>query len=620
MSIVRRILLIIMLAVPVGALAQVEDAIEQWLVEEGSEEAAAELSDLLLQLRQEPVNVNDTHSLALLPFISPFQLKALRNYMLLHGQLLTVRELHMVPGFDSATVALLEPYLVAKPYAEYERPQWWRGRHTIVSGLGGTVEEAEGYRNGRYEGDRLRALLSYTYNFHNRITLRLSADKDPAEAWGRDNYYSGQLVVRDIGRIKTLVVGRYNLQFGQGVTLWTGLAPFNLTGTSAVRYAAGVRQAGVFNEQDWQQGAAATLDLGRGVEVSAFGSRKEGEWLGGAHVGYRRGNLVAGMTAVGAWLDDSLQLRDYAYNQTHFRGDRTLNLGLDAMYQHGPLLLFGEVAVGQNGRLAGIGGLRVSTDGDNSFGITGRHYDPLYHNLHAQAYSLYDTRNEQGLTLDARLRLPLRVMSQMSVDLYRYAAPRYGDYSPGTGAWLRAQLSRRLGRRLAAEVRYAWRRKERNVPNQDSTLYLGEQTLRQQLQLQLRYERGPWRLTTRVVAVGFEPERTERQHGWLVAQEVRRTTDRWQLAAQAAVFDIGGYYARIYLSESNLQYQFSIPSLHGRGARLAAVLRCDVTPALNLSAKYTLTAYPDQEHIGSGNAQTEGPVRQTCHLQLRWKF
>lgn len=620
MSIVRRILLIIMLAVPVAGAAQVEDAIEQWLGEEGSEEAAAELSDLLLQLRQEPVNVNDTTSMATLPFFSPFQIKALRNYMLLYGQLLSVRELAMVPGFDSATVALLEPYLKAKPYAEYVGMQWWRGSHKIVSGVGGTVEEAAGYRNGNYEGDRLRALLCYTYTYRNNISFRISADKDPTEAWGRSNYLGGHLMLRDIGRIKTLVVGRYNLQFGQGATLWTGLAPFNLTGISPVRYATGVRPAGVFNEQDWQQGAAGTIRLWHGVEVSAFGSRKEGEWLGGAHVGYRRGNLVAGMTAVGTWLDDSLALRDYAYNQTYLRGDRTLNLGLDAMYQHGPLLLFGEVAVGQNGRLAGIGGLRVSSDGGNSLGITGRHYDPLYHNLHAQAYALYSTRNEQGLTLDARLQLPLRVTSQVSVDIHRYAAPRYGDYSPGSGAWLRAQLSRRLGRHLAAEVRYAWRRKERNVPNQDSTLYLGEQTLRQQLQLHLRYERGSWRLTTRAVAVDFDPERTERQRGWLLAQEVRHTADRWQLAAQAAVFDIGGYYARIYLSESNLQYQFAIPSLNGRGARVAAVLRCEVTHTLHLSAKYTLTAYPDQDAIGSGDAQTEGNIRQTWHLQMRWKF
>lgn len=597
-----------------------EDAIEQWLGEEGSEAEAAELNDLLLQLREEPVNVNDTASLATLPFFSPFQIKALRNYMLLYGQLLSVQELHAVPGFDSAAVARLTPYLTARPYAEYEGMQWWRGTHTLVSGIGGTMEEAEGYRNGSYEGDRLHALLCYTYRYRNNITLRISADKDPTELWGRDNYYNYSLLLRDLGRVKALAVGRYQLQFGQGLTLWTGLEPFNLTGSSPVRYASGVRQAGAFNEQDWQQGAAATIAVGHGVEVSAFGSRKAGEWLGGGHVGYRHGNLIAGLTAVGTWLDDSLQMRDYAYNQTYFRGNRTLNLGVDAMYQHGPLLLFGEAAVGNNGRMAGIGGLRVSTGGGNSLGMTARHYDPMYHNLHAQAYAISSTRNEQGLTFDAQLQLPLNVSTLVSVDLHRFPAPRYGAYSPTTGAWLRANFSRPLGRHTEAEVRYAWRRKQRNVPNLDSTLYLGEQTLRQQLQFHLRYRRGPWRLTTRAVAAWFDPEQSERQQGWLLAQEARYSARRWQLAAQAAWFDIGGYYARIYLSESNLQYQFAIPMLNGRGARVAAVLRWQITDALTLGMKYTLTAYPDQEHIGTGDTQTEGNTRQTWHLQLRWKF
>ena len=173
---------------------------------------------------------------------------------------------------------------------------------------------------------------------------------------------------------------------------------------------------------------------------------------------------------------------------------------------------------------------------------------------------------------------------------------------------------------FAAIGAYAWRRKERNVPNLETTLYLGEQTLRQQLQAQLRIEWQGWRLTTRAVAVGFDPERSERQHGWLVAQEVRHTAQRWQMAMQAAWFDIGGYYARIYLSESNLQYQFAIPMLNGRGARVAAVLRWHITDALVLGMKYALTAYPDQEQIGTGDAMTEGNCRQTWHLQLRWKL
>ena len=105
-----------------------------------------------------------------------------------------------------------------------------------------------------------------------------------------------------------------------------------------------------------------------------------------------------------------------------------------------------------------------------------------------------------------------------------------------------------------------------------------------------------------------------------MSQEVRYNRGRWQTAVQATWHDIDGYYARIYLGESNLQYTFSMPMLQGRGLRVSAVLRCDITRWINASFKYTLAARPGLESIGSGNAATPGPVRQTWHLQLRCKF
>ena len=92
------------------------------------------------------------------------------------------------------------------------------------------------------------------------------------------------------------------------------------------------------------------------------------------------------------------------------------------------------------------------------------------------------------------------------------------------------------------------------------------------------------------------------------------------MALQAMWFDVDGYNARIYLSESNLQYSYGIPMLTGRGLRTSAVVRYDINKWLNLSVKYALVWYPDQLSIGSGDAMTEGNQRQTWHLQLRWKF
>lgn len=607
---------------PLVMVAQVEDAVELWADDRG-ETGAADLNDLLLQLKDSPVNLNDTNAMSSVPFISPFQLNSLKNYIFLHGQLVSIKELFVIPGFDSVTVELLRPLVVVEPYTPPTDLTWRellsRGRHTLVNGMGGTIEQAQGYSNGRYEGDNLHAILCYTYNFADHISLRFCADKDPAEAWGKDIFYGYHLMVSDMGRIEKLIVGRYNLRFGQGVTLWTGFEPFSLLGESPVRYATGVRPASTFSEQGWQEGLATTIKLGRGISLSGFGSRHDGEWFGGGHFDYRLDNLILGATFTYTKLDDSIMVGNYTYNQDYFRGDRQAAIGIDALWQVGRLTLFGEVAIEHKGAPAGIGGARL-TSGENSIGLTIRHYDSRYHNLHSAAYGMSGTRNEQGVAFDARLRLPLSIKALLSVDIHRFPSLRNGAYSPSTGAWLRAQLSRQIGRFAETSLRLSWRQSQRNVPNIDSTLYLAEESVRQQLQGRVKLTFGSWLFTTRGVLSWFDAEQTSEQFGWLLAQEARYSNRKWQVVVQAAWFDIDGYNARIYLSESNLQYSFGIPMLSNRGLRASTVLRYDVNKWLNISFKYALVFCPDQSSIGSGDAMTDGNHRQNWHLQLRWKF
>lgn len=623
MLLLRRVIILLLLALPLVATAQVDDAVEQWVEEHGSDGNVSEWSDLLLQLADNPVNLNDTIAVASLPFLSPFQVKALRNYILLYGQLLSIGELRMVPGFDSTIVAMILPLVKVEPYVQKKHhgigEMLRQGRHTLVTGLGGTVEQAKGYENGKYEGDNLRGLVCYRFNYDNRVVLQLSADKDPAEAWGKDNFHGYSLTLSNFGRMSKLVVGRYNLQFGQGVTMWTGFEPFSLIGDSPVRYAKGVKAASSFYEEGWQEGLATTLDLGRGFSLSAFGSRANEEWMGGGHVELRHGNLVLGVTVSASILDDSVRLRNYVYNQDYFRGDRAGALGVDVLWQRGRLLLLGEVATDAEGHPAGIGGMRLGLGSDNSIGIAVRHFDPCYHNLHTAAYSIGSrTANEQGVSLDGRFRLPLGITALASADVHRFPKVRYGCYAPSTGSKWQLQLGRAVGRQSEATVRYMLRHQQRNVPGTSGKVI--ENTLRHQLQGRYLFNHGPWRFTTRVILTWFNTEASGNQHGWLASQEVRYSRGRWQTAVQAAWHDINGYYARIYLSESNLQYAFSIPMLQGRGLRASAVVRFDAARWLNLSFKYSLIARPGVDIIGSDNAATSGPVRQTWHLQLRWKF
>ncbi len=605
---------------PLTAMAQVEEALEQWMEETDDSQAAGEMSDQVQQLRAVPVNLNDTLALDEVPFFTPFQRKAIRNYIILYGQMLSVKELYLVPGFDSSLVELLASMVTVAPCEPRRRWRLADGRHSLLSSFGGTVERAAGYDDGSYVGDNLRAMACYSYKLYNHIDIRLVADKDPMEAWGKENFVGYHLMVNDVGRLERLIVGRYNLQFGQGLTLWTGLRPFNLMGSSPVRFGNGIRQAVAFYEEEYQEGLAAKVNIGRGWHLSSFASRVEQESLVGSNLGYRQGNLIVGLTTTYVHMDSVPVMRDYAYNQNRLMGDRQFNAGVDVAYQWRQLLLFGEASVGENGAPAVIGGFILRPDNNNRLGVTCRYYDPQYHNLHAQGFAMGATQGESGITLDAESRLPLKTTLLASFDLHRFPSLRYGSYTPSSGAWLRLQLSRPLGKYATAYVRYTYRNKERNIPNLDSTLYLGEQTLRRQLQGEVRATFGDWTLVSRAVYAHFDSENGEQQKGGLVSMGARYSHKRVQASTALAYFDVDGYYARIYFSESNLQYAWSMPSLYGRGLRYHVLLRYTMSSHLNLAAKYTLTYMPGQDSMGSGDALTEGPRRQIWMVQVRWSF
>lgn len=617
--VLKRWIIVLIMLVPAVVTAQVDGAIEEWLQEGASEEQAAGTVDELMQLAAEPVNLNDTAAVRQLPLMTPFRHRALCNYIMLYGQLLSTEELYLIPGFDSLTVSLLAPLVRVEPHQEGGSMRWWQGHHTVVTGIGGTVEQAAGYADGRYEGDNLRALFSYSYKYREHVSLRLTADKDPGEAWGKHNFYGYHIMLSEMGRLEKLIVGRYGLRFGQGLTVWSGLKPFNIVGATAERYGNGVRPAGAFYEEDYQEGVAATVRLWRDIHLSAFASRVKGETFGGGHVEWRHGNLTAGVTAAYTLLDDTLAVRDYVYNQTRFRGRRMFNGGIDATWQWCRLTLYGEAAMDGDGHPSAIAGATLTASSANRFGVNWRYYHPLYHNLHAQGYAVGNTQGEQGIALDAVTQLPMGVGLLTSLDLHRFESLRYGSYSPSTGAWFRVQMSRRMGRNVDVVLRYVDRFKERNIPNIDSVLYLGEETVRRQVQADVRVAAGRWLLTTRAMYARFVGESSGMQEGWLVSQTARYTQGSLQVTGGAAYFDVGGYYARFYLSESNLQYAWSIPMLYGRGVRAHALVRYNISDWLVLAAKYAVTWYTDRENIGSGAAETKGPVRQTWFIQLRWK-
>ncbi len=620
MSLRTWILTVLAVLLPTMLTAQVDDALEEWVAETDNEAAIAAWVDEMSEMADTRPNINDTAALAAITFLSPLQQQALKNYIALYGQLLSHKELRLIPVFDSSTIKLMESLTAVEPIEEKKTLRLANGHHSLTTGIGSQIERASGYDDGRYAGDPLHAQLVYSYNLYNRINIRLTADKDPTERWGKGNYYGYHLMLRDFGRVERLVVGRYSAQFGQGLTVWTGLKPFNMMGVTPMRMARGIGAASTFYEDDYLDGIAATVRLARNWHTSAFVSKTHGRGTAGGHIEYRKGNLIAGITASGISLDSTPTPSQRLYNRYSFRGKRLINIGVDAIWQWRRLTLYGEAAICDSGAAAAIAGSTLYINDHTSIGISYRNYGRRYYNLTAQPYAIGSTQGENGWTLDAKARLPLKIDAMLNADIHAFPSLHYGSYRPSYGTWLRTQASRTFGARTTITLRYTYRQKERNIPNASTTTYEHEGTLRQQLQANIRHSSGRWMFDTKAVLSRFESVGSGNQKGWAIAQQVRHTYRSLQATASVSLFNVDGYYARIYMSESNIRYNFNMPSLYGEGLRAYITLRCSLDKKITLAGKYAITHYFDRNTVGSGAAATQGPNRQTFYIQLQCKM
>ncbi|MBR3725023.1 MAG: hypothetical protein IKN11_06515 [Bacteroidales bacterium] len=666
------------------------------LSDEGDDESVEELLELFDLYHEHPASLNDTSdALSSFPFVSDLQRDRLKAYITQYGWLFSIEELYIINGFDSMTVELLRPLVKTEP-AELHKSMSLkellaRGRSNLVLGASGTIEQARGYRDTIYEGDNLRLMWRYQFKSGDRLQLQLSGEKDPGEAFFRGSqtkgfdFYGYNLVLNDIGRwqdgktqennifVKRVAVGQYHLQFGQGLTLWSGFGPRMTIGTAISRQAQGIRANGAFTEYGYLQGIASAVALGQHWVVTLFGSyvnrdatlpRKAdstndtvqslynsgyhrtdteinkrnqlGEYLYGGHIEYRNPNLRIGITGVATQLDKTILPATYVYNDNAFRGNHNLNAGVDFSYRHRRILLFGEVAVCSNRAFdsaslqtspAAVAGMEYYFN--NSHRLSGllRYFSPTYHNLHANAFGQNSTpQNEIGAALGYQGRLPWGTSLAATADLFRFPHMKYLVYAPSHGQEYNLMLSHSFHRLkgFAVNLRYRYKERGRNIT--PSTMvdghYLLEQTYRHQVLLDLEYKTGPWRLISRVGYAHYHGNVTEADRGLLFYQDVQYNPQTIPLtvAARLALFDVNDYEARMYAAESNFIYQYTSTLYQNEGCRFYLLLRYDITPNWNIGFKYGITAYTDKDTFGSSYEQINANHRQQWRIQMRLKW
>lgn len=525
-----------------------------------------------------------------------------------------------------------------------------------------------------YLGDPHQLYVRYRHLYSNRLSYGFSAEKDRGEEFftgsnqkGFD-FYSAHIFLRDYNRtVKAVALGDYTASFGQGLILFTGFG-FGKSAlvTSIKRGGRTLRQYTSVNEASFLRGAATTLAFGNNWELTALVSYRgrDGNLLQSADTldnedvqfrisslgitGFHRTAaeiedrnavqhfLVGGslkyqpawghvaFNAVRHQLDKPLTLREQPYNRFFFQGQELSNASLDYSWRWRNLSLFGETAVSDNGAVATINGLLATLDRRVDLSILFRSFPRDYQSLLGDPFAeTTGGRNETGLYIGTEIRPAKHWTFAAYYDMWVHPWLRFTADAPSRGHEYRARLTYYQKRRLEIYLEVRDETKGLNVRQFEQNIDAVLPTRRFQTRLHLAYKvtkalewrsRLDWGFTDNDV--------NDRQRGFGIYQDLlyRPAGSPWIFSSRIAFFDTDGYQVRFYNFENGLLYNFAIPAYYNQGSRFYINVRYKGFRNLTLEARYARLYWADQETIGSGFEQINGPTRTEVGAQIKYQF
>ncbi len=640
-----------------------EDCLNDVVTREDAGEAVWEdMYEWLCELEQHPMDINRAtrEELEQLPFLSAQQVEEIEEYLYRYGPMKSLAELAMIRSLDYSQRQLLT-YFIYIPdnpdnpdnpgFPDIRRIARY-GHHELMATGRIPFYRRRGDRDG-YLGYPYRHWLRYQFGYGDEVKLGLVASQDAGEPFfahrnkaGYD-YYSPYLQLRRLGRVETLVAGRYRAQMGMGLVMNSSFSLGKVAMLQNLgRSTTTLRAHSSRSEASYLQGAGITFGLGKSLSLTAFASyramdatlnkdssaativtsgyhRTESEMAkkhnlknatAGGSLRYCRYGLHLGLNAVYTHLDRRLSPNTaILYRQHYAQGSDFVNASIDYGYTNHRWSLSGETAVNGHGALATINSLSLQLGNGLSLMALQRFYSYRYTALYARSFSDGgSTQNESGLYVGLSWQ-PSPRLKLMAYTDYAYAPWAKYQVSLSSYAWDHLLQLSYSSRGWTLGGRYRLRRRQRDNADQTALIPRNEHRWR----LTLDYDGS---LSSRTQLDLNYIDFRERERGWMVSQSLGYSYRWLRLNGGLGYFSTDGYDSRVYLYERGPLYTYAMSQFQGRGLRAWLMARTAVGKRLSLTAKWGLTKYHDRSVIGSSYQQVDGSSLSELDLQVRWKF
>jgi hypothetical protein len=676
-----------------NVFAQDRNEIIQQRIEFISEQFQSENLDLTNIIEQlnfyfdHPINLNATsgEELEELYLLTGVQINDLLLHRKAFGKFISIYELQSLSYWDLQVIQLILPFVrvddrldqlhitwkEAMKQGKFEQYLRYQPLTESKAGYAKVSDSVQQASNNYYYGNGDRYYTRFRYTYKTNISVGVTAEKDAGEQFFKGtqkqgfDFYSGHAFFKGGKYVKSLAIGDFQIQIGQGLNLWSSYA-FGKTAdlTTMKRTAIPIRAYTSVDESRFLRGVAAdfgyrnwsvllfasqkkmdgvsmsdstydelefvsTIDLTGLHRTNKELSKKNGitERIMGANVRYVNGAFRLGAAMVYQGYDKPYKKDIQFYNQFDFRGTQFTSLSTDYSYVFRNVNVFGEVSkvltpeIDPQKGWAMVHAAMISLDSRFSIGLLYRNYHKEYQTLYNAGFSEgSNTQNEEGTYAALKWKLASAWSINAYVDLFKFPWMKYGVDAPSNGHEILIQPIYKPSKTFEIYGRFRQQLRQKNSRDSDGTVTEIEDVLQRNYRLNMSCVLNEFiSLKTRLEYVTINRASNKPEKGMLFSQDLifKPKSRPYDLSLRFALFDTDSYDTRIYTFESNALYVFAVPAYYYQGSRAYAVLRYSFWRSCDLWIKYGVFLYENRSTISSGPEQITGNKKSDLLIQLR---
>ena len=642
----------------VDSAGTVEDDIIDNLIGESTEESEnSELINIIESLTDNPIDLNSVtmDDLQKIPYIDFNAAMNIIKFRDRSGRFFSKDELFSVDGLSTGTIQKILPLVYVQNNVDSQNSLnnsnlhsnlYSNSRLKLRSRTSKELQPQDGYADGAFAGSQIKEYNRLIWKYSDDIQVGITTEKDAGEK-PLNEFTSFHLSLKNFLFFDQVILGDFNLQFGQGLAIWSpygfskgqdAIFPAKKEGSKIIPYTS-------TDENNFFRGLTFTSGW-KSLKMSCYLSRNyfdaSIDSVFGAIIsvpldGYHRteNELIKRKTAyetsfginlginfskninAGFLIYHSTFNRPFKSNSINEKSGSSFNYYSFYYDLYFPKInLFGESVY--NGKsVASINSFQYSNGTNFGFLVSVRSYPGNYINLHGLGFGEHskDLNNEFGIYTGIKWNNSVGIVN-FYFDQFKYQLSSYQNPLPSNGNELSASLTSKPLTSFETKLLFKIQNKETGT-DLNNCLLVTRKT-RQNYRLEISK-----RLNEKTILKGrfdfnnFNIKGVGIEKGFLFFQELKLQLSRTAgFFGRIIFFKTDSFNSAVYEYESGFAGVLTNLALFGEGLRWYLILKYKLLPQVELSIKYAETYKPKEKSLGSGYNMINGNLDNTLYMQL----